>query len=99
VHTFRYLDGVVTLELDEAACSGCGVCLDVCPHAVFAAARSPEGKPRVRIAERDRCMECGACKRNCAQGAISVREGVGCAGALLAAAFSKGDKPASCDCG
>ena len=31
-----YLPEVVDLELDSARCNGCGLCLKVCPHAVFA---------------------------------------------------------------
>ena len=30
-----YLKNVVTLQLDEIKCTGCGMCLDVCPHEVF----------------------------------------------------------------
>ena len=30
-----YLKDVVTLQLDENKCTGCGMCLDVCPHEVF----------------------------------------------------------------
>ncbi len=75
---FRYLKNVATLELDRAACTGCGRCMEVCPHGVFAIA---EG--RARIADRDACMECGACARNCAAGAIRVDAGVGCASGLI----------------
>ena len=32
----RYLEGVVTLQLADEACIGCGVCQTVCPHGVFA---------------------------------------------------------------
>ena len=28
-----YLKNVVTLEFDAEKCSGCGTCLEVCPHA------------------------------------------------------------------
>ena len=31
----RYLESVVTLSLDSTRCNGCGLCLAVCPHAVF----------------------------------------------------------------
>ena len=31
-----YLKNVVTLELDPEKCSGCGTCLEVCPHGVLA---------------------------------------------------------------
>ena len=42
---FSYLPGVSTLELDREACVGCGMCEEVCPHQVFAAARR-QGRDR-----------------------------------------------------
>ena len=74
----RYLSDVVTLQLDEEECIGCEMCATVCPHGVFAV---KDG--RARIVDRDACMECGACARNCAVDAIRVRAGVGCATGLL----------------
>lgn len=85
---FRYLDEQVTLEFDESACTGCGVCVQVCPHGVFEIA---EG--RARIVDLGACMECGACKRNCAFGAIEVRPGVGCASAIIASWFRRDAEP------
>ena len=35
---------VNTLRLDETRCTGCGMCLNVCPHGVFEA-RQPNGSP------------------------------------------------------
>lgn len=84
-----YLHDVVSLKLDEGKCSGCGRCLEVCPHAVLSPLNG-----RVRIRERDACMECGACSRNCPTAAISVRTGVGCAAAVINAAL--GRKGACC---
>jgi NAD-dependent dihydropyrimidine dehydrogenase PreA subunit len=75
---FQYLKNVVTLKLDESTCIGCGRCLEVCPHQVFAA----NGK-KVRLADRDACMECGACALNCPVSAITVDAGVGCASGLI----------------
>ena len=75
---FQYLKNVVTLKLDESTCIGCGRCLEVCPHQVFAA----NGK-KVRLADRDACMECGACALNCPVRAITVDAGVGCASGLI----------------
>lgn len=80
----RYLDNVVTLAYDPDKCTGCGMCTEVCPHAVFAV----EGK-KARITDRDLCMECGACAKNCPFGAISVRPGVGCAWAILISEIRK----------
>jgi ferredoxin len=73
-----YLKNVVTLALDSRKCSGCGMCLEVCPHEVF----EMNGKG-VLIRDRDACMECGACSRNCPTGALTVQSGVGCAAAVI----------------
>jgi NAD-dependent dihydropyrimidine dehydrogenase PreA subunit len=88
----RYLEEVVTLELDPSLCNGCRRCLEVCPHAVFAIEER-----RARIADRGACMECGACARNCESGAVTVRSGVGCAQGILNGIL-RGTEP-SCDCG
>ena len=88
----RYLSGVTTLSLDAARCTGCGRCVEVCPHAVFVV-----DERRAAVADRDACMECGACQRNCAAGAIAVQAGVGCAAALTSAALRGGRAP-SCGC-
>ena len=72
-----------TLKFEAEKCTGCGVCLEVCPHGVFA----QEGRV-VRLANPQACMECGACQVNCAFEAISVESGVGCAGAMMRAALS-----------
>ena len=73
-----YLKDVVTLSYKQEMCNGCGICLTVCPRKVL---RRSNGK--VEIAQRDACIECGACQRNCPQGAVTVRAGVGCASALI----------------
>ncbi len=45
----QYLKDVVTLDLDSERCTGCGRCVEVCPHAVFAIqttnGRKAENKP------------------------------------------------------
>lgn len=51
---------------------------------------------RAFITDRDLCMECGACMKNCASRAISVSTGVGCAQALINAIITGGEP--SCDC-
>ncbi len=86
-----YLKNVVTLSLHEEKCVGCGMCLQVCPHAVIAA-----NNGKVEIADRDACMECGACARNCPAEAITVQSGVGCAAAVINAAL--GRDASSCCC-
>jgi len=87
-----YLKNVTTLELDRSKCNGCRLCTIVCPHAVFLM----ENK-KAKIVNKDACMECGACALNCAEGAITVNSGVGCAAAVIQGA-TKGTEPC-CDCG
>ena len=85
-----YLKDVVTLELAEDKCVGCGMCMVVCPHAVFSM-----DTDRVQIENMDACMECGACARNCPSNALSVSAGVGCASAVINAALGR---EGSCCC-
>lgn len=86
-----YLKDVVTLQLDQEKCVGCGMCLIVCPHAVLGM-----NNGHARIENRDACMECGACSRNCPTEALTVRAGVGCAAAVINAAL--GRDGSSCCC-
>jgi NAD-dependent dihydropyrimidine dehydrogenase PreA subunit len=88
---YTYIRNGETLRLDAEKCTGCGMCLEVCPHSVF---QMQGGK--AAITEKDSCMECGACKLNCPAKAIEVKSGVGCAGAVLRGIVT--GKEASCGC-
>ena len=87
----KYLKNTAQLKLDKEKCTGCGMCVEVCPHTVFII----ENK-KALITDRDLCMECGACQQNCPFNAISVRAGVGCAYAVLKGKL-KGTEP-TCGC-
>ena len=77
--SLSYLPNATTLEFDRELCTGCGMCVEVCPHAVFRL----EGD-HAMLQDRDACIECGACQTNCEAGALQVDVGVGCARAVLA---------------
>lgn len=81
-----------TLAFSAGLCINCGMCVAVCPHAVFA-----PGDGIIRVVQPDRCMECGACERNCPAGALLVDSGVGCAAAMISAALRGLDEP-TCGC-
>lgn len=80
------------LTLNREKCVGCGLCVDVCPHDVFALAEGKAG-----IEKRENCMECGACALNCPVDAINAGKGVGCAAAIINGLLYKTEP--SCDCG
>ena len=82
-----------TLVYDATQCNGCGMCVNVCPHAVF----EMNGRKAV-LACPTACMECGACQKNCITNAIAVQSGVGCAAAMIRAAL-RGQNEAECSCG
>jgi NAD-dependent dihydropyrimidine dehydrogenase PreA subunit len=88
----KYLKDVVTLQLDEKKCTGCGMCMEVCPHEVFKMNSS-----HAIIQNRDACMECGACSRNCPFNAISVQAGVGCAAAVINSLMGRQGDACSCN--
>jgi ferredoxin len=88
----NYIKGVVTLELNGEKCTGCGRCIEVCPRRVLRIQAH-----KVEIINRDMCIECGACQRNCAFDAISVKSGVGCAQALFNAILTGGEPVCGCD--
>lgn len=86
----KYLKNVVTLKLDGEKCTGCGMCVKVCPHNVFTMKES-----KAFLNDRDSCMECGACAMNCPFSAVQVNAGVGCAYAMIRGKMS-GDGDCSC---
>lgn len=87
-----YLKNTVSLKLFPDKCTGCGICIEVCPRVVFAMKDK-----KVYLVNSDRCIECGACARNCQFGALSVDAGVGCAAAVINGMI-RGTEPA-CGCG
>jgi NAD-dependent dihydropyrimidine dehydrogenase PreA subunit len=88
---FTYVGNGSSLRIDAAICTGCGTCVDVCPHAVFALRE----RKAVAVA-RERCMECGACRLNCQAGAVEVAQGVGCVMALVNG--RRGKSGSQCGC-
>lgn len=87
----KYLKNVSTLVLHPDKCTGCGMCAEVCPQAVF---EIQDNKAKIKAL--DNCMECGACAENCAFDALEVHAGVGCAAAIIGSMFS-GKEP-TCGC-
>ncbi len=79
------------IHVDPEACTGCGVCVKVCPHRVL----EMKDKKAYLVAE-DRCIECGACQLNCHYEAIEVTKGVGCLVAIIKEDILKIKKKGCC---
>ena len=56
-------------EIDEAKCTACGICVDICPLDVF---RIDEQGEKAIIKYLDDCMTCYMCELQCPVEAISV---------------------------
>lgn len=87
----KYISNVASLTLMPEKCTGCGRCVEVCPHGVFVVADK-----KASITDRDLCMECGACALNCAFGAVRVNAGVGCAQAIIHSMIYGGEPVCGC---
>ena len=87
----RYFKNVASIKILPEKCTGCGMCMEVCPHDVFEISNK-----KASLADKDACMECGACAKNCPFGAVKVKSGVGCSAAVLNG-WIKGTEP-DCDC-
>ncbi len=89
---YKYIKNISTLTINTSKCTGCGVCTFVCPHGVLSLLNQ-----KVIIGNKDSCMECGACSKNCSTKAISVQSGVGCSSGIINGLL-RGTEP-TCDCG
>lgn len=90
----KYLANVATLSLLPGKCTGCGKCIEVCPHEVFVLRDK-----KISITDQDKCMECGACAANCPFGALHVDKGVGCATAIINSMLTGGEPTCGCSGG
>ena len=58
----------MTVKVDAAKCTGCGLCAQVCPSELF---KIEGGKSRFAD-EGGYCRKCRACEVNCPKGAVTV---------------------------
>jgi len=72
VHTTNYLP-----DIDTSACTGCGLCIDVCPvDAIGLVSENGTEDTAADVARvnEDICLGCGVCVRNCPVSAIRLTE-------------------------
>jgi tetrahydromethanopterin S-methyltransferase subunit A len=63
------------LRIDEDRCSGCGICIKICPQKVFDIKTTGNRKLPILVAE-EKCSRCRTCEEKCPDGAIEIHEGM-----------------------
>jgi len=58
----------LSVEIDRDKCTGCGICVDICPLDCFRL--NDEGKAFMKY---DECWYCGSCTLECPQEAMILR--------------------------
>ncbi len=54
--------------VDEEKCTGCGICVDVCPAEAI---KVTDNKAKI---DAEVCIECGASEDECPEGALSMED-------------------------
>jgi Pyruvate/2-oxoacid:ferredoxin oxidoreductase delta subunit len=57
--------------IDEDLCTGCGMCVDICPTDAIALSSEQTAQR-----DADQCLGCGLCAGSCPEEAISLKEGL-----------------------
>jgi heterodisulfide reductase subunit A len=61
------------IEVNKDLCSGCGVCVAVCPYDAVRLEKSDAGL--VAVIDDLKCKRCGLCMTACPAGAITIKDG------------------------
>jgi 4Fe-4S ferredoxin len=73
LHAKRY-----SLTLNKKKCTGCGICVEICPREAIEATKAPKSEgeeaktPMVALKE-EKCTYCGICEALCPFGALRVK--------------------------
>ena len=60
--------------IDEAICTNCGICVEVCPVKPKAVDWHDGDESRPPAFKYDRCIRCYCCQELCPEGAVAIRE-------------------------
>jgi ferredoxin len=72
VHTTNFIP-----EVNDAECTGCGKCVDICPvEGMALVSANDPNRPKAKTARLDEevCIGCGLCVRNCPTGGVALVE-------------------------
>jgi len=73
LHAKRY-----SLTLNKNKCTGCGLCMEICPREAIEVTRTPkaegeEAKPPTVTISKEKCNYCGMCEAICPFGALTIK--------------------------
>lgn len=73
LHAKRY-----SLTLDKNKCTGCGICMEICPREAIEVTKTPKGEgeeanPPTAAFNEEKCTYCGMCEALCPFGALSIK--------------------------
>jgi len=63
---------IADIEVDKDLCSGCGVCVAVCPFDAIRLEKSDEGL--LAVIDDLKCKRCGLCVTACPVGAVTIKD-------------------------
>ena len=66
--TKSYVSTAVTIEINDAWCKGCAICVEFCPKHVL----KMNGRERVDVVSLEACSKCLRCEQLCPDFAIVV---------------------------
>jgi heterodisulfide reductase subunit A len=69
--TEKLIQDPLVASVDENICSGCGICVEVCPYD----AREIEPHRRIATVHEALCQGCGACVASCPNNACELKNG------------------------
>ena len=62
-----------TPEIEQATCTACGACVEICPHAAIASAgEGPDERQPAYVIDATACTGCGLCINACDVGAVTL---------------------------
>jgi 4Fe-4S ferredoxin len=67
-----------SLTLNKNKCTGCGICMEICPREAIHASKIPktegeEAKPPIVSINEEKCTYCGICEAFCPFGALTIK--------------------------
>jgi len=69
-------DEIPEIEVNEDLCSGCGVCVTVCPYDASKLEEVEEGEGMKAVIDLNKCKRCGVCISACPSEARTIKDAV-----------------------